>query len=756
MAEPLVQDKHLQSVLGINLSGPKMEPSGDPSPIAQKLGSWISGEAERCMSYMYPFHRQWYINVASAMGSQGAQTETIARLLRVKVKQVPHRVKHQTNVIGGACRRLVGYLARSNPDLEITPGDLDNPLQLDYAKAAQRYIDWQRYYDQYKRKELEAIEWAVYTGTGVMKSVYDHTGGPVMHAVDDEGQPLPDPKTGLPMTKNGKPISFNTGMPTTVTVPSFHLAYGIESRNTDELNWIGEDGWFSFAYLNQIIPGVVERFKLSPEPQYQRTRGYYYRQISQSIGPAGVYAGLQPESDVPGARTLQFYIRPYMLSKEEYGEEYYNKGCFGIFVQGRVVHMEPNPFLDIQGVNPRFDWHPYTILPCYTYPGRFLGQGIPENLIPLQDAINFINSRVREAQRTMGQPKWFINEASNVARNKLTGEANERVTYSSAGGPPIAWTPPPMPAYIFQMLQQYYNDVDTVASQPPMMQGKADGQIRSGMAVQALQEQALTEFTPILAYFDEARSRHARQTLLREIQYSEFPRRVQWRGPQGWEQEVFFGKQMSPDFTITVRPGTSMPRSKALAMSEIDRMVAWGVLMPGNVPQHSEIIARTMEYNVPPITPDNDAENISSARYVIARMIGGEEVVAMPTDNHKVYVNEIVRFMQSRKYRELAEKDPTMHQRFMYRLGKHRFFITMQTMGQDVPQPIPPMEDMQQIFPEGMQQLNSMGAAGGGGGGGPPTGAGQMNPGGAMPTGGAGPAAMGTGAGNAPPQIQGV
>lgn len=748
MPSGLSSDPHLQKALGVVSTAPK-ESGEVPNERERKLGAMIHSEATRCQGYLYPFHRQWYVNIAAATGAQGAQAETIARLLRVKVKQVPHRVRHQTNVIGGACRRLVGYLSRSNPDLEVVPGDLDNPLQMDYAKAAHRYLEWQRYYDQYRRKELEAIEWAVFTGIGLVKSVYDHNGGPVMEAVDEQGMPLIDRKTGEPLLKDGKPLKFTTGMPTTVVVPSFHLCYGIEARSMDELSWIGEDGWFPFSYLEELLPGAVKKFKLMPEAQYQKQSGYYYRQVSQTIGPAGVYAGLQPDSGIEGVRVLQFYVRPYVLSKEEYGEDLYHNGCFGIFSQGRVIHMEPNPYLDIKGVNPRFDWHPYSIFPCYTFPGRFLGQGVPENLIPLQEAINFINSRVRETQRTMGQPKWFVPEGSNVAKNKLTGEANERITYNQAHGPPIAWTPPAMPAYIFNMLQQYYSDVDSVASQPPMAQGRAEGQIRSGMAVQALQEQALTEFTPILSYLDEARSRHARQTLLREIQNSEFPRRVQWRGSQGWEQEEFFGKMLSPDFMVSIKPGTSIPRSKALAMSEIDRMVAWGVLMPQQVPQHAEIIARTMEYNVPPITPENDAENISSARYVIARMIAGEEVAAMPTDNHRVYVNEMVRFMQSRKYRELAEQDPTLHERFMYRLGKHRFYIQMQQIGQDVPQAIPPFDDMQQIFPEGNQQIQAMTGGGGGGGGQgmggqPSTGAGQMNPAAAMPTGGAGPAAMGT------------
>lgn len=719
----LTEDKTLQQKLGVQPYKPQLAPKyGQMPDNTRELAAFLQSESDRCQSYMYPFHRQWYLNIAAALGAQGNQAETIARLFRVKVKQVPHRVKHQTNVIGGASRRLIGYLSRSNPDIEFLPGDLDNPLQMDYAKAGQRFWDWHKRFDNYRKKELETIEWSVYTGLGIMKTVWDPNGGPTMDATDSDGDPLMGPD-GMPLvSEDGRPITFTTGMPTNVVIPSFHFCYGIEARSDDELNWCGEDGWYSFAYAESMWPGLMDRFKLVPEAQYQRTRGYYYRQIAQSIGPQGVYSGLQPESSVQGARFLQAYIRPYLLDKSKYGREYHEKGAFLVLCQGQVVHQEPNPFLSMKGTNPRFDWHPYTIFPCYTYPGRFIGQGLPENLIPLQDAINFVNSRVREAQRTMGQPKWFIPEGSNVARDRLTGEAGERVKFNPSHGPPIAWTPPPMPAYIFNMLERYYQDIEVVASQPPMMQGRAQGQIRSGLGVQLLQEQALTEFTPILTYFDHARERIARNTILREVQFSEFPRRVQWRGPQGWEQEVFFGKRLAPDFNVAVKTGTSIPRSKALVMSEIDRMVAWGVLQPGMIPAHNEIVARSMEYNVPPITPDNEAENISSARYTIARMLAGDEVAVMPTDNHTVHVNEIVRFMQSRKYREKAERDPTLHQRFMYRLGKHRFFLTMRQMGMDVPQPIPPFEDMQQIYPEGMGAVQATA-----GGGGPSTGAGVPN-----------------------------
>jgi hypothetical protein len=739
----LAADPQLQAALGVRSQAPRQVPArhkSGPTDTEKKFLAWVYRQADRCADYMYPFHRQWYINIAAAMGAQGVQAETIARLMRVKIKQPPHRIRHQTNVIGGSCRRLIGYLARSNPDIEVIPGDLDNPLQLDFGKAARRFVDWQRYYDDYQRKEMAVVEWAVYTGLGVMKAVYDFNGGPRMEASDEDGNPLMDRNTGMPIIgSDGRPVRFTSGLPSTVVVPAFHWMYGIEARSSDEMTWCGEDSWFPFAYIESLYPGAIKKYRIQPEPQFQKNRGYYYRQIAQAIGPSGVYSGLEADNGCDGARFLQVYVAPFQLPANEYGKEMYENGAFAVLCQHNLIHFEPNPFLELQGVNPRLDWNPYTIFPCYTYPGRFVGQGLPENLIPLQDAINFINSRVREAQRTMGQPKWFIPQGSNIPKEKLGPEAGERIVYNAANGPPQAWQPVPMPAYIFNMLERYYQDIELVASQPPMMQGRAQGQIRSGLGVQLLQEQALTEFTPILSYFDRARVRHTRQIILRETQFSEVPRKVQWRGAQGWEQDVFFGKHLSPDFSVQVLPGTSIPRSKALVMSEIDRLVAWGSLQPGMNPNHNELIARSMEYNISPTLPDNEVENLSSARYAIARMVAGEEPPVYPTDNHRIFVNEIIRFMQSRKYRELAERDPSLHERFMYRLGKHRFYMQMQAMGMDVPQPIPPFEDMQQVFPEGIGAVQAAAGGGGGGGaggGGMGTTSGQMNPGASMNQGG--------------------
>ncbi len=682
------------------------------NPREQWIAGWIQRERERCRTYTLPFHRQWYFNIASSLGAIGVQAESIARALRTNIKKPTHRIRHSTNLIGPACRRLQGFLARSNPDIEIAAANLDDPLQVDMARGAEKWIPWHRQYDGYRKKELLAINWSVHTGLGILKAGWDERCGPRTALVDDDGNPLTDPQTGQPMLdERGKPILIETGMAHTSNISPFSYIYGVEAVDDEHLSWCGEDAWMPFSYLESIRANLSHG--LVPEAQYQHTTGYYERQVAQSIGPSGVYAGLAPESDAEGARITIAYIAPFFLPHTKFGQEMYRDGAFLMESQGRLLIFEPNEMMRTPGVNPRMDWHPYSIFPCYSVPGRRIPQGVPENMIPVVDAINFIFSRVREAQRTMGQPKWLIPTGCGVSQKALGPEAGEKVYYNAGVGKPEAWTPPPMPAYLFAMLERAYKDVDLVASQPPMMQGQAQGQIRSGLAVQLLQEAAVTEYTPILIEYDEAKRRHVRQLLLREIQYGgDIPRRVQYRGTTNWEQESFFANLLSPDFTVQIMPGTSMPVSKALIMSEIDRMVAWGVLQPGMVPDHAELVARAMEYNVSPAYPGNEVLNLKGAREENARILLGDEPETLMVFNHIVHINEHIRFMISPKGREWQERDQTFIPRMMYHIGKHRFFLQMKQAGMDIPQPIPPFEDLQMQQPQGPQGQGGAGDMG--------------------------------------------
>lgn len=692
----------------------------------------FSSEIERARTYLYAFHRQWYTNIAAFLGSSGVGADAVARLARsrgVAASTPDHRIVHQSNLIGGNVRRLIGYLARSNSDPEIIPASIDDPTQVDAAKGARAWLDWQFNYDHWSKKELDVLYWAVICAFGVTEALWDPFGGPVESAIDEQTGETLKFRDGRPMVDaRGRPLKFSNGVAHTVVQSAFHYIYNIAARNDEELSWNGFRSWMSFRQLEQLMPGVQRDFELQPEPQFSTAESIYERQIMMTMGPMATNAGVSPETGEPGCVITKLYVAPRFLPRDVFGDELYEQGAVIMSAQGRLLPLNgtaklaPNPFLELDGVNPRTDWNPITIWPCYDVPGRMIGQGVVENQIPIVEARNFIIARIREAQRMTGQPKVLI--PKNTTQVRINNEAGQQITFNPAIGAPAYMPPSPMPAYIFNTLEKLDSDLEKVSSQPPMMQGRAQGQVRSGLGVQLLQEQALTEFTPLLARIEQCRARHWRQLLLREIQYGDAHRRIVEKSGTGeWRQTLFLAKKLNPDFTIRIKAGTSMPTSKALVMSEIDRLIAWGVLQPTMVPQHAQVIARAMQVEVPQYTPDDQESAINRARYEneLLRTRPGEEVSPMASENHPVHINEHLRDLHSQRTMKIVDAEKKAFGfsltlgRIYEHVGKHQGMQQLRQSGVLIPQPVIPFEELQL---EMQAQQQAMGPGGGGGGGG--------------------------------------
>ena len=670
----------------------------DATPVEREFVAEFRGRIEAAENYLRDFHRAWFVNIAAAIGTRPGIAQAIAKMLGLTRPIPRQRVQHHTNIIGGACRRLVGYIARSNPKLEIVAADLDDPFQVDEARGAEKWLDENRRLDDGDRKDLRWIEWAVYTGFGVKKAAWDPHAGPRVSAVDpDTGMPLEDDLGQEIVDKYGRPLKYTAGMPSTFVVPTFHWIYGIEARAQDEMTWCGEKSWMSFRDIDAFLgPGSCKKLSLSPEPLAAGEFGYHEREVQAQISPHVGARSLAGNHEERGCVVAMVYVAPYVLDADTFGDEIYENGSFVMMAQDRLLTtIEPNVLLELEGVNPRLDWHPYSFVPLYTVPGRLLAQGLPDNLHSIQDGLNFVISRSREAQRMMGSPKWFLPLQSVQNEKELDNEVGSKVKFNPLFGPPMAWTPPAMPAYIFNLVGLFEAHGNRVAAQPPVIQGQADGQVRSGPAINSLQEQAMTEFTPILVEADLAKARHARQLLMREMQFGLVERVVKWPNESSWEQRRFFAKNLDPSFSVIAVPGTSMPFSSQAAMTEMDRAIAWGIYQPQMNPQHAELIARTMRWKVPPAMPGNEEENLRRARYENAAITAGDDPVIYAVYNHRVHINEHVRFMTSERFRQMAEKDPTLLARFNMHLGRHYGFLQLEAQGFLFPQPVPPIADLQ-------------------------------------------------------------
>ncbi len=720
------ETRRLNQLLGRGAQRTSKTKATNVTEAEARMIGHFAGEAERARNYLYSFQRQWYTNIAAYLGSTGIRTESIARALKTNIKTSSSRITHNSNKIGGYVRRLVGYRSRSSPVIDYVPADTDDPLQVDYARGAKGFMDWHDVYDCWPKKKLEIFNWSICVGIGISKAVWDPTGGPRATAVDENGQVVRG-TDGQPLVDSrGRPRTYQTGIAHTAVIPPFHYIYGIAARNDEELAWNGEESWMSFRYLESLRPGIVKEFGLVPEPQFTSNSQLYERQILFTVGPQQAYAVGGQETSEAGCTVRQIYVAPYYLDAAQFGDQIYEQGAFLMVAQGKKIVFEPNELLEMEGVNPRQDWNPYTLWPCFTVPGRMVPQGLPDNVIPVQDSRNFIISRQRETHRMMGQPRWFVQRGS--INQQINNDVAQTIEYGTGFNPPVAYTPPPQPAYIMQLLEWLQADEESIASQPPMMQGQAQGQVRSGLAVQSIQEQALTQFTPMVETDAWCLARHKRQILLREIQNGDAARRIPRRiGSGEWTQELFFAKNMNPEFMLRIQPGTAMPVNKAVVMSEIDRQIAWQRLIP-SIPAHADVIDRAMGYNIPNFSPDDTEDAMSQARQEnwLALERPGDMPPTFSFFNHRVHINEHLRWMNSARFLKRVEQEVA---RFGFspsldlmneHVGKHKGFLLALQQGFVLPQPVPDFEDLALEMHAGAQPQQGAARPGPGGYGGAP------------------------------------
>ena len=667
----------------------------------------VNEHVERARSYLYPFHQQWFKNIVSGMGEKTQISQPKNRRYGEPLKPHPSLITYRSNGVGEKCRKLVGYLSRSVPEIEVVAGDVEDPIQVDMARGAQKWMQFHKSYDNFRRKRMKVILWTVYTGLGVLKAKYCPTSGPRMRQGDDV---------------------VVTGISESEVIPTFNLIYNTEARDEYEIKVIGDHSFVSFAKLESEIPGAVKQFKLTPEDaaldhsstQYE----YLINQLSGSgqISSGGLYNTLE------GVVLAKVHIAPYTVDKDMIdglngysGDQYWQDGVYAIVAvnQSKLIHCAPNELLELDGVNPMRDWNPYSLYPCYEYPHRMLPQGVPEPLASTVDRIDSVVATICQAQRDSSLPKWICPKGNGLQKGDFTN-VNNVLFFNRMVGRPEAWTPPPMPAYLFSLLQMLEAKADRLSSQPPITRGDAPGQVRSGYGVGILADMAITEFTPILLNHAEGTSHHTRQVLLHQVMYSDNPALARWQNETGeWEQTMFFARALNPSFMVTYVPGSEQVVSEAEQMAKIDRLVAWGALMPGMNPQHAEVAGRAMNYKIPLFSPDNEKDAIRLARRHHAQLLMGDtNIVIQPVWQHVSMANETIRFMHSTRFENLAKVEPEMQSAFYQYLGKLFGMIQAKAMGalmpQSIPRAMPGMDPMATMNP--MSQIVGGGAMQGGGG----------------------------------------
>ena len=194
---------------------------------------------------------------------------------------------------------------------------------------------------------------------------------------------------------------------------------------------------------------------------------------------------------------IECYMRDY--STETYIEEEEDEETGEIkkyevkkrkYPNGRRVIIAGDVLLE-DGQNPYEDNgdFPFEVMRCYPQHGTFWGISEVEMIISPQEHANRIMNGIIENALLNGNPWTIVDNNSGIERSSLSNRPG-LVIRKNPGSEVRREAPPPLPAYISQIIDVLKNDMQEISGVFDVVKGERPGSITAASAIQALNEQA--------------------------------------------------------------------------------------------------------------------------------------------------------------------------------------------------------------------------------------------------------------------------
>lgn len=311
-----------------------------------------------------------------------------------------------------------------------------------------------------------------------------------------------------------------------------------------------------FQYSNENIKPDAP-FSLIRDMQIQNKRGRRTRNIANMLRK-------KPAIE----RSL---VREYWLLDRSYSGKklLYPKGRHIIIAGEEIVVDEHNPYWD--GI------HPIDILTWHRDPSSAWGIGDIEDLKELQRLLNKLITIVVENGLLMTNAIWIgdANALSKEQWDNLDNVPGLKVK-KRPGSDLRRESGQPLPESIFAIIKYIENAIEKLSGNTEIVQGSTPGQVRSGIAIEALQTAAMSTIRLKSRAVEALLERNGQKIISRIFQYQDADR-LMWRLKSDedyisfkFAKEVLFNKtpelkkffknkqDLWKNFLFKIRPGSSL------------------------------------------------------------------------------------------------------------------------------------------------------------------------------------------------------
>lgn len=595
---------------------PAPEPTTGPPPVhlsekdAKDLLAKWNQKYQKCATARTSFEKDWYIQMAFYFGRQwvewiGNSTHGNMDFMRLYEPPAPRwRVRLIVNKIRPAVRKELTKLTKEQIQYYVLPRSTDED-DLAGARAAEQISDYlfdELRFDFIRRR---STLWTLLCGTSFMKDWWNP------YDVDSSDNP-------------GK-VCLETVDPFHLYVPD--LAEEDMEGQPFAIHAIAKScEWVETTYGVKVQADV----KSSGTPLEQKF-----------FGALGV--SKQPTEDL--AFIKEAWIKPCKDHPE---------GAFLTWSSETLlsyVPMWPVPYKD-------FPFSKIDHIPT----GRFYGESVIKDLIPLQKELNRTRSQLIEAKNRMSKPQLIAPKGS-VDPNRITSEPGLIITYTPGFAPPTPLPLSQIPQYVIDEVARCQQDMDDIAGQYEVSKGRTPPGVEAASAIAYLQEENDTRLFHTVASIEEAVEKVGRHILTLADTYWDEQRLVRVTGKDRLFEATMFSKadiRGNTDFKIEA--GSSAPRSRAAKQAFLTELGKLGWLPPDKILKYLDMADANKLY-------DELQTSVRQAQRENLVMSQGMQLPINDFDDDEVHNQEHAQYMRSQEYEVL---DPGIKQILLLHLASHR------------------------------------------------------------------------------------
>lgn len=287
---------------------------------------------------------------------------------------------------------------------------------------------------------------------------------------------------------------------------------------------------------------------------------------------------------------------------------------------------------------------------------KYYSEAICTHLRPIQDQFNETVKRRSEWTRKMLAGKYIAPRGCALGQESINDQSGEIIYYtpvpnSADGGRPTPFQIPQMPQWAYnetEMLDKYMNEISGISD---VSQGNLPSASIPALGMQLLVEQDMTRIGVMTTQHEAAWARVG-QLIVKYVQeYYKLPRKLKLAG-KGLEYTVksFVGADIKGNSDVIVKPGSTLPNSKALARQDILNAFGQGLLGNPQEPKVRQNVLDMIEFGDVEGIWEDDALDQSQIKRGLDMLEQGQRVDVSEFDNHALWVQEINRYRKEEKF----------------------------------------------------------------------------------------------------------